>query len=599
MTAGNDVVDLSKWNGTLSVNIGDAFSGDNDKVTVMAGALQNDNLKLTSIENLEIVNSGTTASVALNSTNFKGLEAIKLIGDATALNVSALTQGVKIDATADADTIIGSNKADTINGGAGNDIINAGSGNDVLTGGNGADTFIVGSVQSLGIDQILDFSAEDKISMDGFAPGELKKFDASTFSTVNYKTLDSVLATFAAGGANVTKGGDVVIFSYDGKTYALLAKGAFTEAGSALVDITGANVASLTESNFAAYIPAPEPTPTPPAMTYSNYSDFVQAVAFGRIPAGEQVAISTLTGVEAGMLAVNKTYLDKIAAGGIGNVTGDIVVTVGETGPFDSAAFAAKLADGVGSGIVMNINGSNTAGDVIVTSFVGTINGSGGDDTIDAQAEGSTINGGDGKDVITAYAVATINGDAGDDTIYVKAGGSVDGGADNDTIDASAATGNVTIKGGSGNDTISLGAGADTVVFGADKDANGEDKITGFTAGASGDKLDVSAFLSSAASVDSQTGTGSTSGQVDTTSSKNVIVLSGSASTATNIKFTGASSTKYVVINDTDKKVYFYTAADTTPVALTSVLATDNQVATLTGVDATTLVADNFIGIAP
>ena len=61
MTAGNDVVDLSKWNGTGSVNIGDAFSGDNDKVTVradaLAGTVAKDNLKLTSIENLEIVNS--------------------------------------------------------------------------------------------------------------------------------------------------------------------------------------------------------------------------------------------------------------------------------------------------------------------------------------------------------------------------------------------------------------------------------------------------------------------------------------------------------------------------------------------------------------
>ena len=34
LTAGNDVVDLSNWNGSGSVNIGDAFSNDNDKVAV-------------------------------------------------------------------------------------------------------------------------------------------------------------------------------------------------------------------------------------------------------------------------------------------------------------------------------------------------------------------------------------------------------------------------------------------------------------------------------------------------------------------------------------------------------------------------------------
>ena len=119
LTAGNDIVDLSEWDGSGSVNIGDAFSSDNDKVEVMAGAL-NDNLKLTSIENLEIVNAGVTAPVILNGANFKGLEAVKLIGDATTLNFSDFTYGIKVDATTNADSIIGSSKADTINGGTGN-----------------------------------------------------------------------------------------------------------------------------------------------------------------------------------------------------------------------------------------------------------------------------------------------------------------------------------------------------------------------------------------------------------------------------------------------------------------------------------------------
>lgn len=385
LTAGNDVVDLSKWNGSGSVNIGDAFSNDNDKVAVMADDLAaGADLKLTSIENLEIVNAGVKAPVTLKGANFKGLEAIKLIGDATTLNVSDFTYGIKVDATTNADSIIGSNKADTINGGAGNDTIVGNDGNDVLTGGNGADEFVVGTVKTAGVDQILDFSAEDKISMAGFSAQELKKFDASTFSTVTYKTLDSVLATFAAGGANVTKANDVVIFSYNGKTYALLANGPFTETGSALVDITGANVASLTESNFG----EPTPTPTPQVKTYSTYTDFKIDADLGYIAEGQQVGIATVTGAEAGMLAVNKTYLDKIAAGGIKSVTSDIVVKVGTgandlSNNFDATAFETKLAaDAVGSGIVMNINGSDKNDIIVASSFGGTINGSGGDDII-------------------------------------------------------------------------------------------------------------------------------------------------------------------------------------------------------------------------
>ena len=380
MTAGNDVVDLSNWNGSGSVNI----------------------------------------------------------GDATTLNVSDFTYGIKVDATTNADSIIGSNKADTINGGAGNDTIVGNDGNDVLTGGNGADEFVVGTVKTAGVDQILDFSAEDKITLKGFSAQELKKFDASTFSTVTYKTLDSVLATFGQDGANETKTGDVVIFSYNGKTYALLANGPFTETGSALVDITGANVASLTESNFG----EPTPTPTPQGKTYSTYTDFKIDADLGYIAEGQQVGIATVTGAEAGILATNKTYLDKIAAGGIKSVTSDIVVTVGTgadgglSNNFDSTEFETKLAaDAVGSGIVMNINGSNENDVIVASSFGGTITGDSGADIISLGAganvvkyskAGETASVGS-SNVAVANIVATVKDAQGADTINnVKVGDKID-----------------------------------------------------------------------------------------------------------------------------------------------------------------------------
>ena len=538
MTAGNDVVDLSNWNGSGSVNIGDAFSNDNDKVAVMASSLAgtNSNLKLTSIENLEIINAKETKALNLVGENFKGLESIKLKGDATTLNVSGFTYGVKIDATENADNIFGGTKADTINGGAGNDTIQGNQGNDVLTGGNGADTFIVGNAKDFGVDQILDFSAEDKISMDGFAVQELKKFDASTFSTVTYKTLDSVLATFATGGANVTKTGDVVIFSYDGKTYALLSTDAgFKEANDALVDITGANVASLTESNFGEFISQ---------YNYANVAEFNKGATQGLIPANTAIIEAVGSGDE----ALKTTDIQYIKDGGILSIASGATVSIalqgsGETFDATSNDFVAKFAS---KAPVLDITGTSGNDVIIAPSFGGTINGGSGNDTIDAS---------------TAIGAVTI-------------------------IDGSGAD---TITGGAGNDNITLTKGndakdSDTIVFAATAKANGVDTITGFKAGVTssgGDVLDVSEFLGASISYFAADASGSA---VTVDSGKNVVAVKGDKG----IKFNAADVGKQVVViqqNGTtsgNADVFYYTvkSADTA----TEVKTFTDQVATLVGV---------------
>ena len=535
MTAGNDVVDLSKWDGKVSVNIGDAFSNDNDKVAVMASSLAgtNSNLKLTSIENLEIINAKETKALNLVGENFKGLESIKLKGDATTLNVSGFTYGVKIDATENADIIFGGFKADTINGGAGNDTIQGNQGNDVLTGGNGADTFIVGNAKDFGVDQILDFSAEDKISMDGFAVNELKKFDASTFSTVTYKTLDSVLATFATGGANATKDGDVVIFSYDGKTYALLSTGAgFKEANDALVDITGANVASLTESNFGEFISQ---------YNYTNVAAFNKDAVQGLIPANTAI----ITAVGSGDEALKTTDIQYIKDGGILSIASGATVSIelqGSGDKFDATSndFVAKFASKVPA---LNITGTS------------------GDDVIVASSFGGTIDG------------------------------------------------------GSGNDTISLGAGKDTVVFESTPSANGQDIITGFTAGVGGDVLAIgsgtsvdgllgSAFGGASNFVAASAGTGA--GDLSSGTAKQVLIHAGAtaidaADASANFETSGGGTTKYQ-ISSTQKLFVVDTVNNANILYLvdgSNSSITITKVGTLNvGTDITSLTAGNFSNVA-
>ena len=566
LTAGNDVVDLSKWNGTLSVNIGDAFSGDNDKVTVradaLAGLVAKDNLKLTSIENLEIVNSDERNPVILKGANFKGLEAIKLIGDATILNVSDFTQGVKIDATANADYIIGSSKADTINGGAGNDTIVGNGGNDVLTGGNGADTFIVGDVKNFGVDQILDFSAEDKISMVGFTPNELKKFDASTFSTVNYKSLDAALATFLTGGKYQTKAGDVVIFSYDGATYALLSKGeGFNDATDSLVDITGANVASLTESNFGT------------SGNFENYADFKAAVDAGKVDSPTTIKSITANDAAA-LLTTDVAYLDKIALGGIGAIDGATVnngatvnVTMTAT-TLNTSTFAEKLGSGA---IISKINITGTAyDDTITSSFAGSINGGSGNDTIDAS---------------TAIGAVTIIDGSGKDTI----------------------------KGGAGNDDITLtndDKDSDTVVFAATAAANGVDTITGFTAGntsSGGDVLNFAAFLGKTTAISGASGNGlgadgtgvaiSSSGFDATASGAGNVIYVNDKAELTKANFASSAAGKNVIKVDTNTD-YVVIAKDdvnNTNTIYYVEVGTNANSATVTSVGTINIPADAFV----
>jgi hypothetical protein len=82
-----------------------------------------------------------------------------------------------------------------------------------------------------------------------------------------------------------------------------------------------------------------------------------------------------------------------------------------------------------------------------------------------------------------------ITGTADDDTITT--------GALADTIDGG--LGDDTITGGDGDDTINANTGEDTIIYAATAALNGEDTVTGLTAGDTADVLDFTAFLGAAA----------------------------------------------------------------------------------------------------
>ncbi|MGK7917787.1 MAG: peroxidase family protein [Prochloraceae cyanobacterium] len=78
------------------------------------------------------------------------------------------------------DTLLGGQGIDILQGGAGNDILNGQRDDDILVGGDGADVFQFGGknlqFRDLGVDQIIDFTPEDTISLSKDTFGEFLTF---------------------------------------------------------------------------------------------------------------------------------------------------------------------------------------------------------------------------------------------------------------------------------------------------------------------------------------------------------------------------------------------------------------------------------------
>lgn len=156
---------------------------------------------------------------------------------------------------------------------------------------------------------------------------------------------------------------------------------------------------------------------------------------------------------------------------------------------------SAVLADDF-TGTAGNDTINGTAGDDNIWGLGGndTLNGNGGHDMIDGGANNDILNGGDGDDtLIGGSGTDTINGGNGTDTVSQTAnanqtltdaqltGNGTDtltsieqailtGGAGNNTLNASAFSGNVTLNGLGGNDTLTGGAGNDILTGGAGND---------------------------------------------------------------------------------------------------------------------------------
>ncbi len=365
------------------------------------------------------------------------------------------------------DVVTGTSGGDFIYGDSGNDYISGGAGADALNGGDGYD-FVSYYSSAVGVFVNLNLAGAQTSS--GDASGDfLTAFEAIDGSnTGNDVLIGDATSNWIVGrggndyisggaGADTLIGGDgydtaSYYYSLAGVTINLNLVGAQISAGDASGDVlTGFE--AIDGSNAG--------------------NDFL----FG----------------DAGVNWIYGRGGNDYIAGGAGADTlfgGDGIDTVSytasNTGVYvDLKVTGAQTSSGDASGDVLsgfeNIEGSNTAGDVLIgDAAANVISGGGGNDFISGGAGADTLAGGDGYDLASYYSSAagvnvylnlnvaqTSAGDASGDILSgIEA---IDGSNTGNDVLLGDAVGNW-INGGGGNDYIAGGAGADTLLGGAGYD---------------------------------------------------------------------------------------------------------------------------------
>ncbi len=96
--------------------------------------------------NLTVTFTGSEAGTATDGSNtvtFSEFERFTLGSGSDTLDASADTAGLRVEAAAGNDSLMGGGGNDTLYGGEGNDTLRGGSGDDRLFGDDGADTFVI------------------------------------------------------------------------------------------------------------------------------------------------------------------------------------------------------------------------------------------------------------------------------------------------------------------------------------------------------------------------------------------------------------------------------------------------------------------------
>ena len=386
------------------------------------------------------VDLGTTASFAA-LTSFDASDSTAGVTAVFANKAAAGTTAVSITGGAGADNFdisaltAANHGAVTLDMGAGNDTLvldDKGAVDFALSGGAGTGDKVSISVVSAVATHGTISGFEELITTDVIANAA-----TTTLDMANFVNSDFTKVTMSNTFADATTGAVTDVFAITN------AKDGLATLSLNALDLTDASVTFARQTDGTA-----------------NALTIVSSVASaaGSIAANDEETLTFDSSAGAmDYTAVSATDMTTLVVKGdeqmdLGTLTGTILASVDATGLEDSdGANADFIFDMSSSTVNMTVTGnasSTHGGDMQITTGSGadTITGTKQVDTIDAGAGADNVSGGAGADVIT---------------------------------------------GGTGDDTLTGGAGADVFNYDA---AFGDDTITDFTAGASGDVLDFQAF---------------------------------------------------------------------------------------------------------
>ena len=381
---------------------------------------------------------------------------------------------------ADADSLDGGDGNDVVNGNAGIDTVFGSAGNDTLMGGSEADSLVGGDgddvVRGQGAsDDTVSGGAGDDTLDGGPGPSTLVESADGDFTLVSGAVAGEGTLTGTATGTDALieieqaqlTGGDsantIDTSGFDGPvTLDGGAGGDLLTGGDGGATITGgAGADTITGGTSADDLRGGEDNDSilggdgQDTILGDAGDDILDGGAADDTVSGSAGA-DTINGGDGNDVLNGNGGSGDILTGGAGNDTldgGDGEDRVSETADTDFVLTDSSLDSAVtGSDSLTSIeggilNGGAGANSIDASAFTGTstLNGAGGDDTLQASAQASMLTGGAGNDSLTGGAQNDI----------------ITGGTENDTING--AGGDDSLTGGDNDDLINGGLGADTI----------------------------------------------------------------------------------------------------------------------------------------